>query len=391
MLCEPNRDKPGGGTLSEDKTAAPQESEAAPEAVPAPAKRKDRGRQVAIALVAIAAVLFVYHLFADRLTPYSPYGYIRTYLVAVAPQVSGSVIDVAVRDNSRVASGDVLFQIDPSDYEIAVAAAEAQLAQAGQSIGASTAGVGSAQAALSEARANYENAREQSARTLELVAQGVYAAARGDEATAELDAASARVRQAEANLVQAQQALGPEGADNPLIQSALAELDRARLNLLRTTIVAPSEGGITGLQLAPGEQARAGQAVMTFIDLRDIWIVSYLSENNLGLVAPGDPVEIAFDVFPGQVYRGTVESTGFGIAVEDTSAAGTLPSGTPGRSVTSSDLRFPVRIKLDGEEYPKGLRFGAHVDVIVYPTENGLMNTLGKLRIRLASLGNYVN
>ncbi len=377
------------------KTAETPETQAPaaqPEATePKPTKSKDRGRQVALILVAIAAVLFVYHLFADRLTPYSPYGYIRTYLVAIAPEVSGTVIEVAVHDNSRVEQGEVLFQVDPSDYEIAVAAAEAQLAQAGQSIGASTAGVSAAQAALSEARANYENAREQSARTLELVAQGVYPAARGDEATAQLDAATARVRQAEANLVQAQQALGPEGSDNPLLQAALAELDRARLNLLRTSVIAPSDGAVTGLQLAPGEHARAGQAVMTFIDLRDVWIVSYLSENNLGLVKPGDAVEIAFDIFPGQVFDGTVQSTGFGVAVEDTSAAGTLPSGTPGRSVTSSDLRFPVRITLEGDSYPKGLRFGAHADVIVYPTENGLMNALGKLRIRLASLWNYVN
>ena len=374
---------------NDEKTAQEAQAEATPP--PAAAPRKDRGRQVAIVLIAAAAVLFVYHLFADRLTPYSPYGYIRTYLVAVAPEVSGTVVEVAVNDNSRVEEGSVLFRIDPSDYEIAVAAAEAQLAQAGQSIGASTAGVGAAQAALSEARANYENAREQSARTLELVAQGVYAAARADEATAQLDSAAARVRQAEANLVQAQEALGPEGADNPLLQAALAELDRARLNLLRTNVVAPSEGAITGLQLAPGEHARAGQAVMTFIDLRDVWIVSYLTENNLGLVKPGDAVEIAFDVFPGQVFAGTLQSTGFGVAIDDTSAAGTLPSGTPGRSVTSSDLRFPVRIKLEGDAYPKGLRFGAHVDVIVYPTESGLMNLLGKLRIRLASYWNYVS
>lgn len=374
--------------MSQDTTA---ETSAAEQEPAAPAPPRNRGRQVAIALVAFAAVLFVYHLFADRLTPYSPYGYIRTYLVTIAPEVSGPVIAVAVRDNSRVEQGEVLFRIDPADYEIAVAAAQAQLAQAGQSIGASTAGVGAAQAALSEARATYENTREQSARTLELVAQGVYAAARADEATAQLDAATARVRQAEANLAQAQEALGPEGADNPLLQAALADLDRARLNLSRTTVVAPSDGAVTGLQLAPGEQASAGQPVMIFIDLRDVWMLSYMSENNLGLIGPGDPVEVAFDAFPGKVFPGVVQSTGLGVAVEDTAATGTLPSGVPGRSVTSSDLRFPVRIALESDNYPKGLRFGARVSVIVYPTDNGLMNTLGQLRIRLASLWNYVH
>ena len=364
--------------------------DAAPDPIEAPRKR-DRGRSVAIALVALALLLFVYHIFADRLTPYSPYGYVRTYLVTIAPEVSGTVYEVDVGDNVVVEQGDVLFRIDPRDYEIAVSAAEAQLAQAGQSMGANTAQVSSAQAALSEARSELANAREQSARTLTLVEQGVYAAARGDDAQAELDSATARVQQAEANLLQAQEALGPEGEDNPLLQAALAELDRARLNLLRTTIVAPSRGVVTGLQLAAGEQAQAGAPVMAFIDLQDVWLVSYVSENNLGLIQPGARVEIALDVMPGAVVEGTVQSTSLGVAVDDTTAVGSLPSGQPGRSITGSDVRFPMRIAFDARQYRDKLRFGAHASVIVYPTDNGLMNALGWLRIRLASLWNYVD
>lgn len=370
---------------------APDEPEAP--AAPPPAAERPRppkGRRLAIALFALAAILFVYHLFADRLTPYSPYGYIRAYLVAIAPQVSGRVIAVDATDNARVEEGATLFRIDPTDYEIAVAAAEAQLDQAGQSIGANTAGVSAAQAALSEARANRENVREQSARVLDLVAQGVYAQARADSATADLESAEARVRQAEANLRQAQEALGPEGEDNPLLQSALAQLDKAQLDLLRTTVTAPSNGAITGLQLAPGETAQAGKPVLGFIDLGDVWIVSYMTENNLGLLEPGDPVEIAFDVRPGEIHRGRIVSLGLGVQVDDVTAGGTLPSGTPGRSVTTNDLRFPVRIALEGD-YPRGLRFGARASVIAFPEEGGLMSALGKLRIRLASLWNYVD
>jgi len=206
-----------------------------------------------------------------------------------------------------------------------------------------------------------------------------------------LDAA-ARLQQAEAALVQAQEALGPTGSDNPLLLAALADLDKAQLNLLRTAILAPSDGAVAGLQLSPGTRATAGQPVMTFIDLRDIWIVAYMSENNLGHVERGDPVEIAFDVFPGQIFHGTVQSVGFGVEVEDTLVAGTLPSGLPGESVTSGDLRFPMRVTLDGEDYPKGLRFGARTSVIVYTqASNGLMDMLGALRVRLASYWNYVD
>jgi multidrug resistance efflux pump len=244
---------------------------------------------------------------------------------------------------------------------------------------------------VSEAKANLVNAREQAARTLTLVEQGVYAAARADDANAELNTSIAQVQQAEANLLQAQEALGPEGEDNPLLQAALAELDRARLNLLRTTVVAPSLGVVTGLQLAPGEQARAGEAVMAFVDIREIWLVSYMTENNLGLVQPGDRVEIALDLLPGAVFPGTVQSLGLGVEVEDTTAGGTLPSGLPDRSITSNDLRFPMRVLFDPNDRPQGLRFGARASVIVYPTDSGLMNALGWLRMRLSSLWNYVD
>ena len=118
------------------------------ESRPAPRPAPPRGRRLAWALFGIAALLFVYHLFADRITPYSSYGYIRAYLVRIAPEVSGAVTEVGVTDNTRVDEGGLLFRIDPQDYEIAVDAAEAQLAQAGQSIGSSTEEVSAALAGM---------------------------------------------------------------------------------------------------------------------------------------------------------------------------------------------------------------------------------------------------
>ncbi|MEM7122572.1 MAG: HlyD family secretion protein [Pseudomonadota bacterium] len=379
-------------STAEDATSgASTPLEKAPEPASEAKTPKSRGRKIALYLLGAAVVLFIYFIFADRLTPYSPYGYVRTYLVEIGPEVSGTVSDVAVDDNMRVEEGGILFRLDRREFEIAVDAAEAQLGQAGQSIGANTAGVSAAQAGVTEAKANLANIQEQAARVLTLVEEGVYAQARADTANAELETAEAQVREAEANLQQAQEALGPTGEDNPMLQAALADLDLARLNLIRTTVHAPSNGVVTGLQLAPGQQANAGEAVMAFLDVEDVWIVSYLTENNLGLVRKGDRVEIALDVLPGRIYEGTVQSTGLGVAMDDTTSGGNLPSGLPGRSVTGSDLRFPARITFDGSTYPEGIRFGARASVIIYPTDNGLMNMLGWIRIRLSSLWNYVN
>lgn len=381
-------DKP---TVEDGTPGAAVEPAASPDKAVIASTPKSRGRKIALYLLAAAVVLFIYFVFADRLTPYSPYGYVRTYLVEIGPEVSGTVADVAVDDNMRVEEDAVLFRLDRREFEIAVDAAEAQLGQAGQSIGANTAQVSAAQAGVTEAKANLANVQEQAARVLTLVQQGVYAQARADTANAELETAEAQVREAEANLRQAQEALGPTGEDNPVLLAALADLDLARLNLIRTTVRAPSNGVVTGLQLAPGQQARAGEAVMAFLDVEDVWIVSYLTENNLGLVRKGDRVEIALDVLPGRIYEGTLQSTGLGVAMDDTTSGGNLPSGLPGRSVTGSDLRFPARITFNDSTFPEGIRFGARASVIIYPTDNGLMNMLGWLRIRLSSLWNYVN
>ena len=138
-------------------------------------------RRPALIVVAIALVLFLYGLIADRSTPYTSQATVQAYVVKIAPEVAGKVIELGVGDNARVAAGDVLLRIDPEPYRLAVERAEAQLETAGQSVGSSTAGVAAAEASLATAIAERQNVREQSARVLELVRKGVYAAARADQ------------------------------------------------------------------------------------------------------------------------------------------------------------------------------------------------------------------
>ena len=161
-------------------------------------------------------------------------------MVRMAPEVAGRVIEVNVIDNQRVTAGDVLFRIDPQPFIIALQQADAKLAGVGQSIGASTAAVSlPAQERLVTAQAKRDNTREQVARIFELVKKEVYAKARADQATAQIQSAEAGVREAEAELERAKQELGPQGADNPQFREALAAVERAKLDLLRTTVVGP--------------------------------------------------------------------------------------------------------------------------------------------------------
>jgi multidrug resistance efflux pump len=261
-------------------------------------KARDPVRRWTLIILAIVVLLFLYSIIADRMTPYTSQAIVQAYVVRVAPEVSGRVLEVGVTDNQKVTAGDLLFRIDPEPYQIALNQAEAKVASVGQTIGANTAAVTSAQERLIEARAKRDNTVEQANRVLELVEKGVYAKARADRAKAEIEAAEASVREAEAELQKAKEQLGPEGADNPALREALAAMEKAKLDLVRTKVVAPSDGVVTNLQLTLGQFTGVGQAVLTFIDARDVWFSANFRENSLESIRPQAPAEVVLDVFP---------------------------------------------------------------------------------------------
>lgn len=362
--------------------------------IPIPAPRPEPKpanplRRWVMTILGLCVVIFSYSLFADRLTPYTPQGFVQAFVVSIAPEVAGRVTAVNVVDNQDIAAGETLFEIDAEPYEIALEKAAADVAAAGQNIGVDTAGVSAAQAKVAEAQANLTNVQEQSARTFELVKKGVFAAARGDQATAQLGTARAQLSKAQAELIQAQEALGPKGADNPQLRAATANLAKAQRDLIQTKVLAPTDGLVTNLQLTLGQYAPIGQPVLTFIDRRSHWIVASFRENSLEHVTPGAPVEIVFDVLPGQVFTGKVESIGWGVENFNEGQLGGLPTIKNQTGWIRDPQRFPVRIELDSEEYLVGLRHGSQANVIIYTGDNTVTNWLGKFFIRLVSVLTY--
>ena len=253
-------------------------------------------RRLTLIVMAIAAALFLYGIAADRSTPYTSQALVQAYLVKIAPEVSGRVTEVGVGTDQRVEAGKVLFRLEPDQYLLAVRRAEAQLETIGQTIGASTAAVATAQAKLVESIALRENARDQTKRTFELVSKGVHSEARRTQAQATLDSAEAIVEQAVAELERAKQTLGPSGADNPQIREAMTVLAQANLDLQRATVRAPSEGGVTNLSLGIGQVLSKGEAALTYIDIREVWIEAAFREVSLENIHIGDPVEIVLDL-----------------------------------------------------------------------------------------------
>lgn len=353
---------------------------------------RDPVRRWTLIVLGLIVVLFLYSLIADRLTPYTSQATVQAFVVRMAPEVAGRVIEVNVADNQRVKGGDVLFRLDPQPFELALQQAEAKLAGVGQSIGANTAAVSSAQERLIEAKAKRDNVREQASRVLQLVEKGVYPKARADTANKELEVTEANVREAESELERARQELGPQGNDNPQFREALAAAEQANLNLVRTTVLAPSDGVITNLQLTDGEFVAAGEASLTFIDTRDVWVNANFRENSLENVKPGDPVELVLDTLPGRIFDAKVQSIGWGVSQGSIDPDTGLPKINESMGLVRNPQRFTVKIEPNREDYvPGSVRYGSQANTIVYATNNALVNAIGAFWIRLVALLTYAS
>ncbi len=349
-------------------------------------------RRVTWWAIGVAVVLFLYFIVADRTTPFAGDARVQAFILRVAPEVNGRVLSVAVSDNQIVEAGDTLFELDRTPFELAVAQAQARLDQAGQSVGASTASIDSAQARLEQARAHEINVRAQSARIIELVDRGIYAEARRDDAVSAMEQSEAAVEAAEAELEEAKEALGPQGADNPQIQEALAALDDARYDLSRTQLISPAQGVVTNLQLTVGQTVNPGHPAMTFISADDVWVLASLRENSLHVVEAGQRAELVLDIFPGRVYPAVVRSKGWGIAGDRVDATTGLPTSSSPSSWLTDPQRFPVLLEFDPENRPpQGIRYGSRVSVIIYSDESRIMRTIAWARIRLIAWLTYIS
>ncbi|MPW37391.1 HlyD family secretion protein [Vibrio sp. B1Z05] len=338
----------------------------------------------------LVALIFTWYLFADRHTPWTDQARVQAYVIPIAAQVPGRILDVNVAQDQIVQRGTSLFKIDPSDYELNVELAQSEVEIAGQEIGAGMANVVTAQASLVEAQTNLEHVNVQSARVFELEQRKLYSKSDGDKARAAIKQARAQLRIAEANLDKAKQSLGAEGEANPRVRTAMAKLRQAQLDLSRTEIFAPTTGGITNLQIDIGHYAKAGSPIMTFVDADDIWIEANLKENNLANLNIGDPVDISLDITPGKIYKGSVRSIGFAVASGSNDAIGGLVSVKSTSGWLRDPQRFPVTISFE-EDIPQGLRrVGGQADVQFYTSDNLLLNGIAKGYINLISWLSYV-
>jgi multidrug resistance efflux pump len=341
-------------------------------------------------ILAFCALLFVWHLLSDKYAPYSSAGRIEAFIVPVASQVSGALSEIHVVNNQIVRSGQILAVIDPATYQLAVHSAQAELQQASQTSSADVAAVTTAQAKVAEAEANLRNAEVKGKRIIKLSKLGAASEARADDARTSIEAKQAILASSHSELKRAKSNLGAAGLDNARIKSALAALETTELDLYRTTIRAPSDGVITNLTVDVGQHAQTGSPIMTFIAIKDVWVQVSMRENSLAHIKKGNPVELVLDAAPGEIFKGEVLSVGFGVSDNNSDNLGGLASVQTSQGWLRQAQSFPVLIRFTDDQSIGFRRAGGQVNAIVYTGDHPILNTLGRLWIRLVSFFSHI-
>lgn len=354
--------------------------------------KKSPVRIITIIVLTISILFFIWYVLSDRHVPYSNQSRINGLMIPIVPRVSGNLTEINVRLHTRVNMGDTLFQIDRRPFVLAVEQAEANLENTAQSVSAQTATVKSAAGRLGMARAQLDRAQRDWNRVEKVIAEnpGALSQADRDQSETALSQATEQVSSAEADLERAEQALGISGEANPEFRRALKALEQAQLDLAYTTITASANGYIESFSIDLGYYAAAGQPLATLVSMNDLWIQADMKENNISLMKPGNTVEFVLDVIPGKVFSGVVRSIGYGVSTGNTNR-GDLPTVSGAKGWLKDPQRFPAIISFDEQDIPDQLRLGGQVDVVVFTKEKGgLLNALGKLRIRIVSWLSYV-
>jgi membrane fusion protein, multidrug efflux system len=285
----------------------------------------------------------------------------------ISSRITGTVVKLFVEDNWRVKAGDTLLELDPSDYQVQVNAAEAQLERARQTVDqlyaqveAARSGLALAQSQLGQARIDYNRARQ-------LKGQGVVSSEYYDQANTALRVALATEGLANHQLIQAEAALGINGEDHsrydrPVVEQAEAALEAAKLYLSYTVIKAPFDGIVTRKNVHVGHRVEVGEPLMALVPTRGLYITANYKETQLTRVRVGQPADIEADIYPGYIYRAHVDSISIGTG----SAFALLPPENATGNWVKVVQRIPVKIVLDQPEPPdRPLRMGLSVEVTI--------------------------
>jgi RND family efflux transporter MFP subunit len=267
---------------------------------------------------------FGYQKYQDYFNnPWTRDGQVRANIIKVAPRVSGPIVNVAIVDNQQVKRGDLLFEIDPETYQVALSQAEV---------------------ALQRAIISSKGKKIEYDRLLDIRKKDKGAVSHKDLIRREIAY--------QESLLQ--------------IKASEEQLKSARLNLSYTRVVASVDGYVSNLDIREGTQAVANQPLVALIDENSFWVFGFFRENQLPRIHPGSQARVTLMSHPDEPIHATVDSIGWGIAPKDgTVGYNLLPNVNPVFQWIRLAQRIPVRVSL--HELPEGvhLRFGLSASIMV--------------------------
>jgi membrane fusion protein (multidrug efflux system) len=255
-----------------------------------------------LAVCAVAAVVVGSRYLAAHVT--TDDAFVEVPTVFVSPQVPGRVLEILVEEHQRVEKGEVLVLLDPADYELELARAEASLSIARNRVVQAEAASASTDADRKAATVEVWRTERELNRFRSMREEGTVSQRELDSAQATYDAARARVRALELR-AEAEHALVNDDAQ---VRLAQAELKQAALRLERTRIRAPFTGVVGRRNVEPGAVVSPGQPVLALISTTEAWVMANFKETQIERIEIGDRADVTIDAFPGLVWRGRVDS-----------------------------------------------------------------------------------
>lgn len=287
--------------------------------------------------------------------------YLRADIAPISAQIAGTVRRVAVHDYQHVRAGDILAEIDPSEYQArvirasaAVAAAEAAIRNVDSRLLLQQRLIAQADAGISAITADRDRAEAEHARQTALTRDGWSTNQRLEEALAAIRRFEAQLNEKRADAAATREQVNVLGTQREQAEADLgsrkAELALAEIELGHTRIVAPSDGVVNSSSVRTGQYVSPGTRVISVVPLPNVYVVANYKETQLGKVRVGQSVSVAVDMFPGETLRGRVEQ----ISPASGSEFALLPPDNATGNFTKVAQRIAVRIELT--DIPDGLK-----------------------------------
>ena len=364
-------ERPGAARVTRPEDRKP---EASPSGEPrgsqvaasAPASRKSPRRTVMFALLPVVLIVGGYFYVTGGAVMSTDNAYVQADMVGLSSDVAGIVTQVLVHDNQKVAKGDILFKLDPLQFQLALDRAEAQIGNTRNDLVALQASYRNMQTQVEQAQKDVDFNMVNFQRQEQLIVNNFTPRATFDAARNTLQGAQQKLASLQQQLAGIAANLnGDPGApieSHPKYKDAVAARDEAARQLAHTVVRAPFAGIVTNVpSLQPGQYLAAAATGFNIVSTDRVWVQASPKETELTYVKPGQTAVVEVDSYPGQQWTGTVDS----ISPASASSFSLLPAENTSGNWVKVVQRIPMRVSVANAPGKPQLRVGMSVELSV--------------------------